>query len=240
MVLARNEERNLPRLFESLPAEMPVLVLDDESTDATASIAQARGARVITRPLDGFVQARTFALSRVDTPWTLMIDADERLDERLRAEISQAPGDADAYVVLRTTAYCGKPLRMWSNEPLLRLFRTNGARLEAAPAAGGRAQLHERWVCDGIIRTLEGTLEHDSYPDAASYRKKFAAYTAIEARGVPPSLGAALMQLLAVPLRFANLLVRRGALLDGPRGWTVAWYSALYPAVVRWKSIASA
>lgn len=230
----------MPRLFDSLPARMPVLVVDHESTDATAALARARGAHVITRPFTGFVDGRRFALSQVGTPWTLMIDADERLDERLRAAMEQAPGDADGYVVLRTTSYCGKPLRMWSNEPLLRLFRTDRARVEAAPAAGGSAQLHERWICEGTVRTLDGTLEHESYPDAASYRKKYAEYTAVESRGLRRSIPAALMQTLLVPLRLANLLVRRGALLDGPRGWKVAWYSALYPAVVRWKSIASA
>lgn len=219
---------------------MPVLVVDDESSDATVQIAQAHGARVVTRALADFVDARRYALSQVQTPWTLMIDADERLDETLRAALLETPADADAYLLSRTTSYCGKPLRMWSNEPLLRLFRTGRARVEAAPAAGGGAQLHEHWVCDGEIRTLRGTLEHHSYPDAASYRQKYARYTATEARGLTPSIGAAIAQTLLVPLRFANMLVRRGALLDGPRGWTVAWYSALYPAVVRWKSIASA
>lgn len=219
---------------------MPVLVLDDQSADATVRIAQASGARVLTRPLTDFVDARRYALSHVQTPWALMIDADERLGPALRAALLDTPADADGYVLSRTTSYCGKPLRMWSNEPLLRLFRTDRAHVEAAPAAGGGAQLHERWVCEGRVRTLPGTLEHESYPDAASFREKYARYTAIEAQGVTPSIGAAIAQSLLVPVRFVNLLVRRGAMLDGPRGWTVAWYSALYPAVVRWKSIVSA
>lgn len=218
---------------------MPVLVLDHESRDATARIAQARGARVITRPFDGFVDARRYALSQVQTPWTLMIDADERLDETLRAALLETQTDADAYVLSRTTSYCGKPLRMWSNEPVLRLFRTDRARVEAAPAAGGQAQLHERWVCEGPVRTLPGTLQHDSYPDAASYRAKFARYTQTEALGIRANAAAALMQTLLVPVRLTHALVRRGALLDGPPGWRIAWYSALYPAVVQWKAIRS-
>lgn len=193
----------------------------------------------MTRAFTGFVDARRFALSQVQTPWTLMIDADERLDETLRAALLGAPGDADGYIVSRTTSYCGKPLRMWSNEPLLRLFRTDRARVQAAPAAGGAAQLHEHWVCEGRVGTLRGTLEHDSYPDAASYREKYARYTATEAQGLQPSIGPAIAQSLLVPVRLADMLLRRGALLDGPRGWIVAWYSALYPAVVRWKSLAS-
>lgn len=214
-------------------------MLDSESTDGTAGLARSRGARVLTRPFRDFVDARIFALAQVRTPWTFMIDADERLDERLRSSLLAASEDVDGYLVSRDTAYCGRRLRMWQGEKLLRLFRTGRARLAAAPAAGGDAQLHERWTCAGPVAQLDGTLLHDSYPDAASYARKYAAYTAIEALGVPPNATAAAIQSLMAFPRFAHLLLRRGALLDGPPGWRIAWYSALYPAVVQWKALRS-
>jgi hypothetical protein len=37
--------------------------------------------------------------------------------------------------------------------------------------------------------------------------------------------------------RFAWLLLARGALLDGPRGWYVAFRSAVYPAVAARKAL---
>ncbi len=218
---------------------MRVLVLDHESTDDTVAIARARGANVIVRPFAGFVNARRFALAQVKTPWAFMIDADERPDETLRDAIASASENIGAYTLSRTTYYRGKPLRMWRNERLLRLFRTDCVRLEAAPAAGGGAQLHERWTCDEAPRTLAGTLEHYSYPDAASYLAKFAAYTTIEAQDARGGVAALLLQSLLVPLRFVHALIRRGALLDGADGWFVAWYSALYPAVVQWKALRS-
>lgn len=218
---------------------MQTLVLDHQSMDGTAALARARGAHVIVRPFAGFVDARLFALSQVQTPWTLMIDADERPDMALREAIEGAAEDVDGYAVSRTTYYRGKPLRMWNNERLLRLFRTDRARLESAPAGGGEAQLHERWLCDGPVRNLNGVLEHYSYPDARSYREKYARYTSLEARHVRPSVSALLLQALLVAPRFVNFLLRRGALLDGPAGWLVAWYSSLYPAVVAWKAIRS-
>jgi hypothetical protein len=227
----------LPRLFDALPAGVQTFVLDHQSTDETPDIARARGARVVVKPFMNFVEARLFALSQVQTPWTLMIDADEVPDARLCEAMLGASGDADAYELLRTTYYCGKALRMWRGERILRLFRAERVRLRPAPAGGGSAQLHERWICDGRVRLLSGTLEHYSYPNAASYRTKFETYTSMEALGLRPNVTAALAQTLLFPLRFFNLLLRRGALFDGPRGWTVAWYSALYPAIVRWKSL---
>jgi Glycosyl transferase family 2 len=218
---------------------MQVFVLDHQSQDRTADIARSQGARVETRAFAGFIDARRYALAQVHTPWTLMIDADEAPDATLREAMLRAGEDADGYTVSRTTYYCGKPLRMWSNERLLRLFRTDRVQLEASPVSGGNAQLHEHWVSQGRVRDLAGVLQHYSYPDAASYRSKFDTYTTIEAQGLHANVFTALLQSALVPARFANLLLRRGALTDGPAGWHVAWYSALYPAVVRWKSLAS-
>ena len=133
---------------------MQVLVLDHESADATAAIARANGAHVITRPFEGFLRARQFALAQVNTPWTLMIDADEALDGTLHDAVLSASDDADAYILSRTTYYRGKPLRMWRGERLLRLFRTNRVRLEAAPAAGGEALAGEtagHWQAAGRL-----------------------------------------------------------------------------------------
>jgi hypothetical protein len=214
-------------------------VLDAESSDSTAALARSRGARVVVRPFEGFVNARRFALAQVQTPWALMIDADERPDAALRDAIVAAAEDADGYTVSRTTYYCGKPLRMWSGERLLRLFRTDRVQLEAAPAGGGDAQLHERWICDGRVRALRGVLEHYSYPDAASYREKYARYTSLEAQHVRANVASAVVQTMLAPLRCVNLLLRHRALLDGPSGWRIAWYSSLYPAVVAWKALRS-
>jgi glycosyltransferase involved in cell wall biosynthesis len=229
-ILTRDEERDLPRAISSLPHGVSILVLDALSTDHTVAYAIAAGARVIERRWTDFVDARRYGLAQITTPWLLMLDADEELDDRLRDAILAAPHDADGYVMHRTTYFHGKPMRMWSDEPLLRLVRTGAARVDDAV-------LHERLVCDGVVRELRGTLLHYSYPDARSYREKFARYTAIEALAHRANPLRWAGEFALVPLRFANNLLRRGALLDGPRGWYVAWYSALYPATVAGKAI---
>lgn len=54
VIPARDEERNLPRLLASLDAQrtppLEVLVVDDSSSDATAAVASAAGATVVTAP----------------------------------------------------------------------------------------------------------------------------------------------------------------------------------------------
>jgi 4,4'-diaponeurosporenoate glycosyltransferase len=56
IVPARNEADNLRRLLPSLPAGLDVVVVDDGSTDGTADVARALGARVVVAepPPDGW------------------------------------------------------------------------------------------------------------------------------------------------------------------------------------------
>ncbi len=181
---------------------MQIFVLDAESRDATAATAREWGARVETRHWEGFVGARRHALAGVRTPWTLMLDADELIDEELRAAILAAREDADGYRLRRVTLLCGRPVRTagWSGERLLRLFRTDRARVEPNSVTG-RAELHERWLVDGPVEDLAGTLVHDSYPTLASYRAKFARYTDIEAAAIAPSRRALLRAFAVFPAR---------------------------------------
>lgn len=216
---------------------MPILVVDARSCDRTREFAIAAGAEVIERDWDDFVSARRFALSKVRTPWMLALDADEALDDRLRDAVISVDGAASGYVVRRDTYYCGKPLRMWSGERLLRLMRASDARVDARPAAGGAAQLHERYACDGSVAELPGTLLHFSYDDAADYRAKYDRYTDIESAALPRSIVACAWESLRALVRFPWLLLARGALLDGARGISVAWWSAWYSAIVRWKAL---
>lgn len=212
-------------------------MLDALSRDHTVQFARGAGATVVEREWTDFVEARGFALAQVETPWVLMIDADEALDDVLRDAIQNANDDVDGYVVRRTTYFCGHPMRIWKNEPLLRLFRRDRATLVTHPAAASDALVHEAWTAAGATAELPGSLLHFSYPDIAAYRTKYDRYTTLEAarlRGSVAALGAAYG---ASAVRLAWLLFARGAVLDGPRGWYVAYRSAIYPAVAMQKAL---
>jgi glycosyltransferase involved in cell wall biosynthesis len=218
-----------------------LLVIDAESTDATVEIARAAGADVLVRPWTGFVSTRRFALERVRTPWTFMLDADEALDPSLRAALLAAEPalGTDAFAVKRATFFCGRPMRYgaWGGDAPVRLFRTARATLVAEPAAGGEAELHERWCVPGRVERLPGELLHYSYPTLASYREKFARYTSLEARGLRASPAALLRAAFVAVLRAPWLLLVRGGWRDGWRGAFVALASAAYPVAVAWKAL---
>ena len=82
VMIVRNEARCLARCLSSAVAHVDdMLVLDTGSTDGTPDIARDFGARVAHfHWIDDFSAARNTALALVDTPWRLVLDADEWLE----------------------------------------------------------------------------------------------------------------------------------------------------------------
>lgn len=121
IILTRNEEVNLPACLDSLGRFAEVIVVDSASTDATALIAAARGARV-----ERFVWNRCYpkkkqwCLDNLATAhdWVLFVDADERvtpaLADELAALFAQSPAPAGghaAYFVNARPVVMGRVLR---------------------------------------------------------------------------------------------------------------------------------
>jgi glycosyltransferase involved in cell wall biosynthesis len=241
VLLTKNEARNLPAALDAIPHGARVLVVDAESSDRSVLVARERGAQTIVRPWAGFVATRRFALELVSTPWTFMLDADEVIEPELaRALVAlDPPSDVHGFTVRRVTYLCGQPILhgAWGAERLLRLFRTEQACLVAEPAAGGDADVHERWQVAGPTPTLAGILAHHSYPTIAIYREKFARYTALEARGVRGSLARLIRTGAVAVLRAPWLFFSRAGWRDGWRGAFVAFWSAAYPVAVAWKAL---
>src|SRR5687768_9404472 len=81
LILTYNEQANLGACLAALRWCDDVLVLDSGSTDATVSIAQQWGARILSRPFDEFAAQRNFGLEHgaLHHEWVLHLDADEVL-----------------------------------------------------------------------------------------------------------------------------------------------------------------
>jgi chlorobactene glucosyltransferase len=86
IIPARNEEHNLPRLLKSLKAQvyegnMEVVVVNDQSIDQTAHVAQLNGAQVISlnhlpQGWPGKPHACQCGLEATRGEWVLFVDAD--------------------------------------------------------------------------------------------------------------------------------------------------------------------
>jgi tetratricopeptide (TPR) repeat protein len=128
-VVARDEEAHLAGCLASLEGAVDeLLVVDHGSRDATARVARAAGARVITADAAHHEIARNAYLEAARTPWVLVLDADERLDEAarpaVRSLIREAPGDVMAFAQERYD-YLGRG--RWASARIVRLFRAHPA-----------------------------------------------------------------------------------------------------------------
>ena len=81
-IIAKNEEKNLPRLLKSISGKFDEIVLiDTGSTDRTKEIAKSFGCRVFEHEWKGFADARNRAVKEATGDWLWHFDADFELEE---------------------------------------------------------------------------------------------------------------------------------------------------------------
>ena len=87
-IITFNEEENIHAACESVSWADEIVVVDSESTDRTAEIARACGARVIINKWPGFAKQKQFATEAAAHDWVLSLDADERVSPELESSIA--------------------------------------------------------------------------------------------------------------------------------------------------------
>jgi len=139
VVLTLDEERNLPACLQSLEGlDAELFVVDSGSSDDTVRIAKEAGGHVCHHEFENYAAQRNWSLENlpIKTPWTLCLDADERLTPELRQEIldrmNDPAGGADGYMMKRRTYFLGRWIRHGGQYPAyhLRLFRSGKGRCE--------------------------------------------------------------------------------------------------------------
>jgi glycosyltransferase involved in cell wall biosynthesis len=235
-IIAFNEADRIGDCLDSLAFCDEWVVVDSGSTDATRGIAMAKGARVLQRDFDGYRSQKDFAVQSAAHDWVLCLDADERVDEVLRASILAARdagfAAAAGYRFNRLSDYFGKFLRHGNAYPdrVLRLFdrRRGGWR--------GQREIHEAASVDGPIQTLAGDLLHFPYRSLEQQLAKTQRYALMMARHeFARGKRASWAKLVVSPAwRFWRGYVFRLGFLDGWRGLVYAYVRANY---VRQKAI---
>ena len=116
VILTLNEADNLPRCLASVRWCDDILIVDSGSIDATVTIAEASGARVLTRAFDSFGKQRNFAMEAgaIRHPWVLHLDADEVVTEALAKELQAIVARVAEFPVYRVPSriiFMGRWLR---------------------------------------------------------------------------------------------------------------------------------
>ena len=217
VLITHNAASQIEPCLESLKFADEILVVDSASSDATRTIAERHGARVINKEWLGFGRQKQFAVAQATHEWVLSVDADERVSEKLASSISAALENPLTPVqrMARCNRFLGRWLRHGEGYPdwSVRLFDRRAARWSDDA-------VHEKVLFSVTPGTLEGDLLHESAEDLAQYLAKQNRYTSLAARQLHER-GArdGVLRMLASPLlRFVKFYVLRLGFLDGVPG----------------------
>lgn len=228
VIITYNEEHNIARCIESVrEIADDIVVVDSLSTDNTKHIATSLGARVIDQKFLGHIEQKNFAITQAKHPFVLSLDADEALDDTLKASIKQVKEnkDADGYSMNRLTNYCGKWIRHcgWYPDTKLRLWDSTKGRWTGINP-------HDRYEMDqgATIRHLNGDILHYSYYTIDDHHRQISYFTDIAAKalfkeGVRPGL---VKMYLSPVMRFIKNYIIQLGFLDGYYGFVISKLSA--------------
>ena len=90
VVLTYNEQKNIEECLNSASFADEILVIDGGSKDETQAIAKKLGAKVLFHELNNDYSAqRNFGIENAKNEWIFMLDADERITDKLAKEIAK-------------------------------------------------------------------------------------------------------------------------------------------------------
>jgi glycosyltransferase involved in cell wall biosynthesis len=260
-----NEEVNLAAALASVAWAEQIIVVDSRSTDATAAIARAAGAEIVQFDYAGSgpkKKAWALANAPVRHEWLLVLDADERVTDVLRAEVEIAIADSerDGYYIDREFIFMGRSLGCFRPNWNMRLFRHRLARMEDLhmsdlPGTGDN-EIHEHIEVAGTTGFLRAPLLHNDDRGLTAWLARHNMYATWEAhvyakfRDEPLGFGPrsflrldafrrkrALRRLwVRMPgrplLRFVTWYFARRGFLDGRQGFTFCLLMAYYEFII--------
>ncbi|MEM8549452.1 MAG: glycosyltransferase family 2 protein [Verrucomicrobiota bacterium] len=259
IILTLNEERDLPDCLTSLQWCDDIHVLDSGSADETVAIAETAGTQVLTHPFESFGKHRNWALDHcpIKHEWILFLDADERVTEKMLAEMvkktASAPDHVAGYYCCWALMLGERWLKRADNFPKwqFRLLRKGRARFTDF----GHGQ--KEGEVDGELNYIREPYLHYAFGGGWQvWEQRHRKYAKQEARArretkVPwskafsthasernPAIKRLVSTLPGWPLlRFCYTYFLRGGFLEGREAWEycrrIAWYEGLIQKEMR-------
>jgi glycosyltransferase involved in cell wall biosynthesis len=183
IVPCKNEQENIGACIASFyDIADEILIADSGSTDGTLEIVRAIGnCRIIEREYRTSGDFKNWAIPQAEHEWVLLVDADERVTEKLAAEIREklaSDQPYDGYWIYRDNHFLGHPIRHggYNHDCVLRLFRRDLSRYEGPSDHG------EVYVKGDRVGTLKNRFLHYSFWSYDQFFSKFQRYTTLQAK----------------------------------------------------------
>lgn len=228
-IIAFNEEKRLPKLLDSLPKDVEIILVDSLSTDNTVEIARSRGALVFQKTFENYSDQKNFALAKASHQWILSLDSDEVLYfdfEEIKSIINNSKEER-GFTIKRYLYFMGKRLYFGKTTDYpLRLFKKNNKFI---------GLVHEKIdLPRHKTKSLKKSyIDHYSYENLSDYFNKFNKYTSMVALSKSKKTTSTGF-IIHIFRPFVEFIVRyffRLGLLDGYPGFTYAFVSSVYSFV---------
>ena len=189
VIPVKNEECNLPHCLNMLRDFNQVIIVDSQSTDRTAEIAEEFGAEFHQFCWNGkFPKKRNWVLwnLEINNDWVLFLDADEFLTEDFKQELLLKIRDTSVsgYWINYTNYFMGKELRYGEHFKKLALFRVGAGEYEKIDEDAWShldMEVHEHTRIKGTVGQIESYVVHNDFKNLESYIARHNAYSTWEA-----------------------------------------------------------
>ena len=256
-----NEEANLAHTLQSVKDwAHRVFIVDSGSTDRTREIAEKHGATFVHHDWEGYAAQKNWAIDNLpwESPWILILDADESVSPELRDEICAVARREvetvveDGFYINRLLIFMGRPIRHCGYFPSwnLRLFKRGRARYEDR-------LVHEHMIVQGPTGGLTALMMHEDRRGMEHFFAKHNRYSSLESREIVDSpepwpgwselfrnrvkrrrlAKSRVLPYLPAPWvwRFIYMYIFRLGFLDGRSGWHLCNFISGYELSIQLK-----
>ena len=236
LIITFDEAPNIGRTLDKLAWARRIVVVDSGSTDGTVDIVACYPkVALFKRAFDSFADQCNFGLTQVESEWVLSLDADYEISDGLVVELSSLR-ETEGVVGYRAPfiyRIYGRTLRGTLYPPRIVLYRVKSARYT------NKGHGHQVNI-SGEVRALKGVIYHDDrkplsrwFTAQQSYAKLEADYLLKPKKDVLSVSDRLRRMAWPAPIAvFFYVLVVKGCLFDGWRGWFYALQRTLAESMI--------